>query len=233
MTTLGIFKWTDDEIIAAIQRWAREHDGDTPSLGEWGKATRPSYAPAASTIVARFGAWSSAIAAAGLAPRPRAHIRQRTLAERLASHVNKSGLQSPSAVGRCWEWTARRDGHGYGYILVERRRRRVHRVAWEEAHGRSLRADECVLHRCDNPPCINPAHLLRGTHAQNMQERERRDRGHDRRGERNGRAKLTRAIAEEIRARYAEGNVRQVDLAAEYGVAQAHISQIILHKIWP
>lgn len=48
---------------------------------------------------------------------------------------------------------------------------------------------------------------------------------------RNGNARLTLAIAEEIRRRYRAG-ARQVDLAAQFGVTQPCISQIVLGRTW-
>jgi hypothetical protein len=44
----------------------------------------------------------------------------------------------------------------------------------------------CVLHRCDNPPCVNPAHLWLGTQADNAADRETKKRGNHARGERHG-----------------------------------------------
>lgn len=74
-----------------------------------------------------------------------------------------------------------RDKDGYGYVYVGHGRegqRRVgaHRVAWEKANGRTLLPGEVVRHSCDNPPCVNPAHLLIGTIGDNNRDMAARGR---------------------------------------------------------
>ncbi len=74
----------------------------------------------------------------------------------------------------CWPWQGTRS-NGYGQIAVThdgrgRRQRRLlaHRVAWELANGKKIPRGLLVRHRCDNPPCCNPQHLLLGTHGDNI-----------------------------------------------------------------
>lgn len=70
----------------------------------------------------------------------------------------------------CWEWTKTHDKDGYGWINIEKRKDRAHRIAWIIING-SIPAGMCVLHHCDNPPCINPAHLWLGTRRDNTHDR--------------------------------------------------------------
>src|SRR5947209_19812053 len=69
----------------------------------------------------------------------------------------------------CWVWTGARSKSGYGRIGADRPRRvlQAHRVAYELTNGVHLPPEDCVLHRCDNPPCCNPAHLFLGDRAVN------------------------------------------------------------------
>lgn len=127
-------------------------------------------------------------------------------------------------LGPCEEWKGPFWSQGYGRIGDKR----AHRVAWEQAHG-EIPAGLMVLHHCDNPACIRLDHLYLGTHADNMADRVRRDRGV--RGERVNTAKLTEKQIQEIRARCDAGEVHS-KIAADYPVSQAMISQIARREAW-
>lgn len=77
-------------------------------------------------------------------------------------------------TGDCWVWTAATNPKGYGQFYVEGMRL-AHRVSWILAHG-PIPDDLCVLHRCDHPPCVNPAHLFLGTYADNNHDRDAKGR---------------------------------------------------------
>ena len=67
----------------------------------------------------------------------------------------------------CSEWTGATDDDGYGRRRWRGKVRKAHRVAWEIAYG-PIPEGAKVLHRCDNPPCIEPTHLFLGTQADNV-----------------------------------------------------------------
>ena len=95
------------------------------------------------------------------------------LSERFFGKVNRQG-PTPGHVpelGPCWVWTGNRRSSGYGALWVPGTNRSVaaHRVSWELHHG-AIPAGLVVMHRCDHPPCVNPAHLTVGTRSDNMRD---------------------------------------------------------------
>ena len=77
----------------------------------------------------------------------------------------------------CWEWAGVRTMAGYGRMKWDGKPTYAHRLAYGLANGAMPPADLFVRHKCDNPPCCNPSHLLLGTHADNMHDASERKRG--------------------------------------------------------
>jgi hypothetical protein len=81
----------------------------------------------------------------------------------------------------CWLWLGAAVPEGYGRFCVSGRPLiPAHRFAYSLATGTPLDAmiGLEVLHSCDNPPCVNPAHLSLGTRQDNMQDASRKGRLH-------------------------------------------------------
>jgi hypothetical protein len=90
------------------------------------------------------------------------------------SRVNRSN------ENECWLWTGGTKGMAprlYGAYYFRGRNQMAHRVSWILTHGeipKLLDSDHrgtCVLHKCDTPLCVNPAHLFLGTHLDNMRDK--------------------------------------------------------------
>lgn len=132
----------------------------------------------------------------------------------------------------CWEWLGLVDRNGYGIVAAGVRRSKM--TASRAAHLAwvgPLQDWQFACHHCDNPPCINPAHLYAGSVRDNSRDAVERQRTAN--GERQGHAKLTDVQVDEIRARYARGGITQKALATEYGVAQSLVSMVTRRKRRP
>lgn len=124
----------------------------------------------------------------------------------------------------CWSWLGACFRDGYGVCHVGRQTFRAHRVAWQLANGRSPAG--VVRHRCDNPICVNPSHLVVGTHAKNVEDRV--SRGRSAVGERNGRHVLT---TKDVLAIRSSGQTSRA-LAVLYGVYYDTILDIRRGRTW-
>ena len=78
----------------------------------------------------------------------------------------------------CWEWQAAKSHKGYGLYMVAYKHWRAHRFAWTITNGK-IPENLCVMHKCDNPPCVNPAHLSLGTVKDNNLDRINKNRDHN------------------------------------------------------
>lgn len=128
---------------------------------------------------------------------------------------------------QCWLWTGSTT-KGYGAFSIAARQTYAHRAAFIVAHGH-IPDGHFVCHRCDTPLCCNPAHLFAGTHAENMADRDAKNRKPI--GERVFNAKLKERDIPGIRARLAAGE-RHEDIAADFNVNRATISMISSGSTW-
>lgn len=126
----------------------------------------------------------------------------------------------------CWEWLGALDPNGYGEAAFNRRIEGSHRFSWRIHNGQEVPEGLDILHSCDNPPCVNPAHLHPGIHAENMAEMVDRER--QARGETSGNHVLTE---EEVIAIYLSTKSNRA-LAREYDVCRSHISRIRSDFFW-
>lgn len=134
----------------------------------------------------------------------------------------------------CWRWLGYTVDR-YGRIALDGGRGApcagAHRVSWE-LHNGPIPEGMCVLHRCDNPPCVNPDHLFLGTQLDNIADRVRKGRNGDLSGQNNGRAKLTSEQVLEMRSRHRGGESYRV-LGIAFGVSWGHVGHIVKGDNWP
>jgi len=125
----------------------------------------------------------------------------------------------------CWLWLAGAE-RGYGRFGMDGKTPLAHRVSWE-LHNGPVSDGLWVLHRCDNPSCVNPDHLWLGTHADNMADMAAKRRG--RQGHPSGtkayHAKLTAEQVKAIRALRA-ANINQRAVARQFGVCRGTVQDI-------
>lgn len=144
-----------------------------------------------------------------------------------------------AAPHECWVWTGARtnadDQHGCGHGRFHYNGELVMATwfMWAVVCAGRLPegAKRFLLHRCNNPPCVNPRHLYPGSLADNAVQMYEQGRGPNNRGSRHGRAKLTEAKVIEIRTRRAMG-VPCAELAAEFGVSVSLIQHIQRRLVW-
>lgn len=131
----------------------------------------------------------------------------------LLSLLTSDGLRYWAKVRRgpsCWLWEGSTTPDGYGTISVGGRPVYTHRLAWAIVHG-PIPVGQSVLHRCDTPGCVNPAHLFLGTQRDNMRDAVQKGRLRIAR-------RRTRSFKPDVIARYLDGGVTAAALASEYGV---------------
>ena len=113
--------------------------------------------------------------------------------------------------GDCWLWTAGINDKGYGRFRYLGQACLAHRVVYHLTHGE---LPDRLRHTCDNPQCVNPAHLKPGTQADNLNDMAERGRGR--------RTHLHKTIVEQ--AKIMQGTQREV--ADILGIAQSTVGRI-------
>lgn len=143
----------------------------------------------------------------------------------------------------CWIWMKSRTGAGYGDFRIGIRRCLAHRASYELWNG-PIPEGLHVLHRCDVPACVNPAHLFVGTNLDNILDsvkkgrRKRpfvpRPRGfkynwseESKKKWIEGKRKIPEHERQKIRLEYRAGGISQQALADRYGVSNVLICRIM------
>lgn len=166
-----------------------------------------------------------------------------TIEDRFWAKVDKNGPLHPVLKTSCWIWTASKRNKGYGAFCWRNEhgvqvQDRAHRFSYT-LHFGPIPDGLCVLHRCDNPACVNPAHLFLGTKSENnadMQAKGRKVLGGTyrregyKRGESHHNTRLTEDAVRRIRADYPALSYSQ--LSKKYGIAPGYAHKIVNRRAW-
>lgn len=143
---------------------------------------------------------------------------------RFWSKVNKKSIND------CWIWKSYCNKFGYGSFYIKEQFYRAHRIAYSLKYGK-IPKGIFVLHRCDNPSCVNPNHLFLGTQSDNMRDASQKSHFPLRKGIKNSRAKLTENDIKKIRQLLEQG-MFQKDIGNLFGITQGMIGFIKRGLSW-
>lgn len=129
--------------------------------------------------------------------------------------------------GDCWLWTGTMFKSGYGLISINDKSTYTHRLAYTISTGNDP-GKYLILHSCDNPPCCNPAHLRKGTHAENMADMVS---GHRGAKHIDSSPKLTQELADNLREDY-KLSQNKSKLSKKYNISCTHVTDILNNKYW-
>jgi hypothetical protein len=135
-------------------------------------------------------------------------------------------------LGDCWLWLAHTKPQGYGQFTLRKGKFvGAHTVSWSLTYSQPIPAGFVICHTCDNPPCVNPAHLFLGTQSDNAYDSVIKGRANRARGTAHPSARLTEADVRYIRAApIYRGLIR--DLAADFRVSTTTIRNIRSGNHW-
>lgn len=128
----------------------------------------------------------------------------------------------------CWWFIRHQVKGGYSYVEYGGKREMAHRAAyrlWKGVDPGNL----LVCHQCDNPCCVNPAHLFLGTAKDNAQDRDRKGRANRRFGNRHPFCKITDQQVKEIKSLFA-GGMKQKAIGQLFDIGQSRVSAIVRGK---
>jgi hypothetical protein len=140
---------------------------------------------------------------------------------------------------KCWEFFGSRVKFGYGHIhfKVNGKNTQInaHRGMWISLFG-PLKSEDVILHNCDNPKCVNPGHLSKGTRTDNIRDMIKKKRAWIQQpgnqvGSKNHASKLTEAHVYEIK-NLLNQKVSYAKISKAYGVSIGAIGKIARRQTW-
>jgi hypothetical protein len=129
----------------------------------------------------------------------------------------------------CWLWTGRTDRCGYGIYNINNFCHKAHRYAYEQISKEKI-GKKIAMHTCDTPKCVNPNHIMLGTHQDNQKDKFQKNR--QAKGQKIHTAKLTDNDIFQLRQRYKNEKITYLQLAKEFGVCRDTIQKAIRGIYW-
>ena len=140
-------------------------------------------------------------------------------------YISERSIPEPNSG--CWLWLRCCDEDGYGTAKFNRRQTSAHRLSYTAFVCDP--ADSCVLHKCDNRLCVNPAHLELG--GKGLNNKQRAARGRNASGAKASVRKTNKLSAGDVSVIKCDERSQRA-IANDYGVGQDHISRIKSNKHW-
>ena len=159
------------------------------------------------------------------------HIDELLLDEEYLEKKKKLLLKSHIITDTgCWNWTKGRNSRGRATVKIKGSMQYVSRVSYLIFNMKAI-GDFYVLHKCDNPACINPDHLWLGDQFDNMRDMVSKGRNADNSGESNPFSKLSEKDIDGIKSMVQSGHTLAAT-ALKYGISYPHVSRIIKKVAW-
>ena len=138
-----------------------------------------------------------------------------------------NSVSLPTEENGCMKWKKYKDKLGYGISYYNKKLIKAHRLSYILNNG-DIPDGMVIRHNCHNRECVNPNHLLIGTHQDNMNDMKEAGRVVTKSKEQHPMAKLTQEQVNDIKT----SNMKGVDLAQIYNVSKSLISAIRNKKLW-
>lgn len=133
-------------------------------------------------------------------------------------------LRHVAQTESCWLWLGAKDRNGYGRVSRKSYGESLaHRAIYVCMNG-AIPEDLYLLHKCDNPTCVKPAHMEPGTQQDNLKQAQDRGRSLGMRAKKVQLTDIT-TMRELLGAGFS-----QREIAAQYGISQSYLSQILSNQ---
>jgi hypothetical protein len=150
--------------------------------------------------------------------------------ENISKMSQERFFQKIKKTEACWIWTGRKNWKGYGEVKCNNKSYKSHRLSWI-IHFGCIPEKMCILHKCDNPCCVNPNHLFLGTHQDNMIDMFQKGRGNRAFGTRVTPSKLNEEKVRSLRNDFYSGMKRD-DILMKYSISKRAMYLVAKRITW-